>query len=136
MNCSYFWPAETPSQLCWQGAETLKSKKKTQRLPSTNWMWSTSPTTELNTLCIRIEWATAQSTEKYNSNKRQINGQDNHSPENCLCLCLYFLTQQYLPRKQLFSEWHTWLWAAAGPPYSYGSCVKAAFLKVWNFIQK
>lgn len=27
---------------------------------------------------------------KYNTNKRQINGQDNHNPEICPCLCLYF----------------------------------------------
>lgn len=53
--------------------------------------------------------------QKYNTNKRQINGQDNHKPEICPHLCLYFLTQQFLHSTELFSKPHTWLWTAAGP---------------------
>lgn len=69
-------------------------------------MWSTSPSARGSTHSAWKQNKPQSKAAKYNTNKRQINDQDNHNPEICPCLCLYFLTQQFLPSIELFWKPH------------------------------
>lgn len=94
---SFFWPAGILSQLAGKGTELLQEKKNKKTNPACVQQTGCGPSVPLQN-SMRSAWEQAETrckAQKYNTNKKQINGQDNHNPEICPYLCLYFLTQQF-----------------------------------------